>query len=111
MQKCGQLQASMAVALMAQSAADSLEWPALRLRRATTTSNAILCIEHPHSGTVCSLPGSACNSFQLCVRNLMECVIPSAGAFQQERGISLQSPLLVTNKPHKHGEGSSCWRC
>src|SRR5579864_2072337 len=47
MQKCGQLQASMAVALMAQSELGGDEWPALTVSRARTASNAILCMEHP----------------------------------------------------------------
>src|ERR1700680_532228 len=44
MQKCGQLQASIAVALMAQSAAGEAVWPADTPRRAITISNGTLCI-------------------------------------------------------------------
>src|ERR1700676_2864522 len=44
MQKCGQLQASMAVALMAQSAAGEAVWPADTPSKAITISNGTLCI-------------------------------------------------------------------
>src|ERR1700726_4877100 len=44
MQKCGQLHASIAVALMAQSAAGEAVWPADTPSRAITISNGTLCI-------------------------------------------------------------------
>src|SRR5271157_3530121 len=47
MQKCGQLHASIAVALIAQSAVAGEEWPTLMESRAMTASNAVLCITEP----------------------------------------------------------------
>jgi hypothetical protein len=44
MQKCGQLHASIAVALMAQSAVDGKVWPADTPSRARTISNGTLRI-------------------------------------------------------------------
>src|SRR5580704_13807938 len=54
MQKCGQLHASIAVALIAQSGVGEVECPALMLSSATMKSNAILCIGAPPGAKVCS---------------------------------------------------------
>ena len=50
MQKCGQLHASIAVALIAQSAGEGEECPALTASKPTTRPNANRCIDAPPDG-------------------------------------------------------------
>lgn len=65
MQKCGQLHASIAVALMAQSLLDAV-WPTPATSRARTATKAVLCIgATPLSGDSMHLGASRCK--KLCL--------------------------------------------
>src|SRR5207302_5973112 len=96
MQKCGQLHASMAVALIAQSAAGAAEWPALTLSRAIIVSNAIRCIGAPLTAGQYAPAGHrrARNSFRFCAEIQIAC-----GPYQNIHTLPISSfvPLFAVS--------------